>query len=78
MKPGANATCFTATQLISVDRVEFSWHARFPIFGPLALSVLDEYASGDGQLSVWLLGAPLKLRRDGETTAGEVLRHLVT
>jgi hypothetical protein len=76
MKPGGRSMPFTATQLISVEHVEFRWQARFPIVGPLALTVVDEYADDSGRLDVRLLGVPLQRRRDGETVAGEALRYL--
>jgi len=49
-KKGGRPLRFTATQRIAVERVEFSWRARFPILGPLALDVIDEYVDGDGRL----------------------------
>ena len=76
LKPGGRATRFAATQSFAIERVAFWWRARFPIIGPLGLSVLDEYADGDGQLAVRLLGVPLQRQRDPETVRGEALRYL--
>ena len=75
-KPGARAMGFTATQFFAVDRIGFSWQARFPVLGPLGLRVVDDYADGDGVLEVRLLGLPLQRQRGPETTAGEALRYL--
>jgi hypothetical protein len=75
-KPDGRAMRFTANQFVAVERVAFSWRARFPLLGPLALRVLDEYANGDGKLEVRLLGLPLQRQRGAETTAGEGLRYL--
>ena len=53
-------TPFRATEDFSIDRGAFSWRARFPIVGPLAVSVVDEFADGNGRLCVSLFGIPLK------------------
>jgi hypothetical protein len=37
-KPGARRMRFEATEDFAVDRVAFSWRARFPIVGRLALT----------------------------------------
>jgi hypothetical protein len=76
LKPGARGMRFTATQFFAVERVAFSWQARFPLLGSLALSVVDEYADGDGRLEVRLFGLPLQRQRGPETVAGEALRYL--
>jgi hypothetical protein len=76
LKPGARGRRFTATQCFAVERVAFSWQARFPLLGSLALSVVDEYADGDGRLEVSLFGLPLQRQRGPETVAGEALRYL--
>jgi hypothetical protein len=75
-KPGARPMPFTATEDFAVDRVAFSWRARFRIAGPIAMTVVDEYADGDGQLRVSLLGIPLQTQRGPETTIGEAMRYL--
>ena len=75
-KPGARAMPFRATEDFAVDRVAFSWRARFPILGPLALAVLDEFSNGDGQLRVSLLGVPLQTEKGPETAVGEAMRYL--
>ena len=76
LKPGGRAMRFAATQSFATERVAFCWRARFPIAGPIALSVIDEYADEDGQLAVRLLGVPLQRQRGPETVAGEALRYL--
>jgi hypothetical protein len=75
-KPGGRAIAFTALQSLAVERVAFSWHARFPLLGPLALRVVDDYADGDGKLEIRVLGIPVQRQRGPETTAGEALRYL--
>jgi hypothetical protein len=75
-EPGAKAQRFTATEEFAVDRVEFSWRARFPIVGPVALHVTDAYREGDAQLSVRLLGFPLVRARGPEIAIGQALRYL--
>lgn len=76
LKPGARAKSFTAVQHLTVDRIAFSWKARFPLVGPLALSVVDGYDSGGGALTVSLFGLPLQRQRGLETTRGAALRYL--
>jgi hypothetical protein len=56
--------------------VAFTWRARFPIAGPLALTVTDELAGGAGRLRVSLLGIPLQTQRGPETSVGEAMRYL--
>ena len=75
-KPGGRELRFTAEQRIAVDRVAFSWRARFPLLGPLALEVVDGYADGAGQLVVRVLGMPVQRQGGPETTSGEALRYL--
>ena len=75
-KPGARALRFEAVQDFAVDRVGFSWRARFPIVGPLAMTVVDEFAAGEGRLRVSLLGLPLQTQRGPETDVGEAMRYL--
>jgi hypothetical protein len=48
LKPGARALSFTAVQHLAVDRVAFSWKARFSLLGPLGLRVVDDYDAGAG------------------------------
>ena len=75
-KPGGRAVRFQASEDFAVDRVAFSWRARFPIVGPLGLTVVDEYAEGDGQLRVSLLGIPLQTLKGPEMAVGEAMRYL--
>lgn len=74
--PGAKPQPFTATEDFAVDRVEFSWRARFPIVRPVALHIVDEYRDGSGRLTVRLLGCPLVRARGPEVAIGEALRYL--
>ena len=69
-------TTFQATEDFVVDRVAFSWRARFPIVGPLAVTVVDEFADGIGRLRLSLLGIPLKTMKGPETNVGEAMRYL--
>ena len=75
-KPGGRALRFSATEVFAVDRVEFSWRARFPIVPPLVLTVTDEYRDGRGTLDVRLLSRRLSSRRGTELDVGEALRYL--
>jgi hypothetical protein len=65
-----------ATEDFAVDRVAFSWRARFPIVGPLAMTVVDGFANGAGQLRVSLFGIPLQTQKGPETNVGEAMRYL--
>jgi hypothetical protein len=76
LKPGARALSFTAVQHLAVDRVAFSWEARFPLLGPLALRVVDDYDAGAGALTVSFFGLPFQRQRGPETTRAEALRYL--
>jgi len=75
-RPGGRVTPFQATQDFSIDRVAFAWRARFPIVGPLAVTVVDEFADGNGRLCVSLFGIPLKTMKGPETDVGEAMRYL--
>jgi len=75
-RPGGRVTPFRATQDFSVDRVAFSWRARFPIVGPLAVTVVDEFSDGNGRLCVSLFGVPFKTMKGPETDVGEAMRYL--
>jgi hypothetical protein len=75
-KPGGRALRFTASQRFAVDRVAFSWRARFPVVGPLALEVVDDYDRGEGKLEVRLFRVPVQRQRGRETVIGEALRYL--
>ena len=75
-KPGARAMRFEATEDFAVDRVAFVWRARFPIIGPLAMTVVDSFADGAGQLRVSLLGIPVQTQEGPETDLGEAMRYL--
>jgi hypothetical protein len=75
-KRGARAMAFEATEDFAVDRVAFSWRARFPIVGPLAMTVVDGFGGGTGELRVSLLGIPLQTQKGAETNVGEAMRYL--
>ncbi len=75
-RPGGRVTSFRATEDFAVGCVAFSWRARFPIVGPLALTVVDEFADGIGRLRLFLLGIPLRTMTGTETNVGEAMRYL--
>jgi hypothetical protein len=75
-KPGGRALRFTASQRFAVDRVAFSWRARFPAVGPLALEVVDDYDRGEGKLELRLFRVPVQRQRGRETVIGEAMRYL--
>jgi hypothetical protein len=74
-KPGARPMHFEATEDFAVDRVAFTWRARFPIVEPLAMTVVDEFADGEGRLRVSLFG-PMQTQIGPETNLGEAMRYL--
>ena len=74
--PTARTLRFTATQSIAVERIAFSWRATFPIAGPLAMTVADEFSGDEGKLVVRLLGFPLSRQTGPEVSTGEALRYL--
>jgi len=67
---------FTAEQEMSVERVEFSWRARFPILPLITLHVHDWYRAAEGGLEVRVLGLPLGRMRGGDISKGEAMRYL--
>jgi hypothetical protein len=73
---GERPMAFRATEDFAVDRVGFSWRARFPIVGPLAMTVVDGFADGAGKLRVSLFGIPLQTQAGPETNVGEAMRYL--
>lgn len=75
-KRGGRVLAFHATEDFAVERVAFSWRARFPIAGPLSMTVVDAFADGTGQLRVSLLGIPLQTQTGPETDVGEAMRYL--
>jgi len=75
-KPGGRPMRFSAVQHFAVNRVAFSWRARFPLVGPVAIRVVDEYADGDGKLEVRALGLPMQRQSGPEIITGEALRYL--
>lgn len=76
MKPGARGRRFTATEHFEIDRVAFSWRARFPVLGPLALEVVDGYDAGLGLLELRVLGLRVSRRAGPELGPGESQRYL--
>ena len=75
-KRAGRAMPFQATENFDVERVAFSWRARFPMIGPLKMTVVDEFGEGTGQLRVSLLGIPLQTQTGPELNVGEAMRYL--
>ena len=75
-KPGGRAMRFTAVQRFAVERIGFSWQARFPVAGPLALRIVDEYVDGEGRLEGRLLGVPVLRQAGPEAATAQALRYL--
>lgn len=75
-KPGGRPLRFTAVEEFAVEEVAFSWRARFPVVGPLAITVIDDYGAGEGKLEARVLGFPIQRQRGRETVIGEALRYL--
>jgi len=75
LKPG-RWTQFEAEQEFSVQRVEFSWRARFPLAPLVALHVRDWYHAGEGALEVRLWHLPIKRLRGDAVAKGEAIRYL--
>ncbi len=75
-RPNARAMRFTATERFAVDRVAFSWEARFRIAPLLSLNVRDGYAHGRGMLNVRVLGFSLQTRSGPNIDLGEAYRYL--
>ncbi|MGI9658892.1 MAG: DUF6544 family protein [Gaiellaceae bacterium] len=75
-KPGGRGMSFTATEALQIGTVAFSWRARFPLLGPLAINVTDEYSHGEGKLEARLLGLRVMRQQGKETDLGEALRYL--
>jgi hypothetical protein len=75
LKPGRWLP-FTAEQEASIERVEFSWQARFPVAPLVKLRVEDWFRAGEGALVVRLFGLPLKRTQGAEVTRGEAMRYL--
>ena len=76
LKPGGRAMPFTAVERFRVDRVAFSWRARFPILRLLSMRVVDRYAAGEGLLEARLLGVPVMRSSDRAAAEGEAMRYL--
>lgn len=73
---GARAMRFAAVEEFAVDRVAFRWRARFPVAGPVAIRVVDEYAAGRGRLEARIFGVPVMRQAGRATVVGEALRYL--
>ena len=71
-RPGGRAMRFSAVQELAVDRIAFSWRARFP----LAIRVFDGCSGGRGKLEARVLGVPVMRQSGPDIAAGEALRYL--
>ena len=74
-KPGARAGRFTAREDLVIDRVSFVWRAKFPMFGPISLRVIDSYEEESGLLEVRLGRLPLQRKRGPELSRGQAFRY---
>lgn len=75
-KPGARAMRFVASERFAVDRVAFSWEARFPLAPLVSLRVVDGYADGAGSLKVRAVGIPVQTQSGHDVDVGEAFRYL--
>lgn len=75
-KPGGRAMGFAAVQRFAVERIAFSWQARFPVVGPLAIRIVDDYADGEGKLEGRMLGVPVLRQAGAEAATAQALRYL--
>jgi len=76
LKPG-RWTSFVATQEGAVERVEFSWRARFRVAPLISMKVVDWYRAGGGGLTARLWGLIPMMRGGGpEFAKGEAMRYL--
>jgi hypothetical protein len=67
---------FQAEQDVSVESVEFSSRARFPIAPLVRIRVHDWYRAGEGGLEVRVLGFPVKRFLGPQVARGEAMRYL--
>jgi Family of unknown function (DUF6544) len=63
---------FTATEHFEVERVAFSWRARFPV----GLRVVDAYDRGRGLLELRVFGVRVQRQQGPEIAVGEAMRYL--
>ena len=75
LKPGRWSR-FEASQEARVDRVQFSWRARFALAPLLSIRVQDWYRDGDGALEARLLGIRVAQSAGAETARSEAMRYL--
>jgi hypothetical protein len=76
LRPGGRARRFRATEEFAIDRVAFSWRARFPMLGPIRLGVTDSYGAGEGGIEIRFLGLPVRRNRGPELAQAQALRYL--
>jgi hypothetical protein len=76
MRPGGRAVPFTATEHFEIERVAFSWLARFPVLGPIGFQVVDGYDADRGLLELRLFGVRVRRQAGPELALGEALRYL--
>lgn len=75
-KPGGNPLPFTAVEEFAVEKVSFSWRARFSVLPLVSMRVLDGYARGEGRLEARLFGVPVIRSCGPEMAEGEAIRYL--
>lgn len=72
LKPGGHALRFTAVEELAVDRVTFTWRARFR----LGLRTIDSYTDGEGALEARILGLRVMRQHGPDLSLGEAMRYL--
>lgn len=75
LKPGRWLS-FEALQETSLERVAFSWRARFPVARLVPVGVHDWYRNGEGGLEVRVFGLPMQRLSGPDIARGEAMRYL--
>ena len=76
MKPGEPRQAFTATEHFEIDRVAFSWRARFPVLGPRRWRWSTDTTRGRGLLELRVSAYACRARQAPELGQGESQRYL--
>jgi hypothetical protein len=76
VRPGVRCRPFTASEHFAIERVAFSWRARFPVVGRIAFDVVDAYDEGQGLLELRALGLRVSRQSGPELAFGESQRYL--
>lgn len=77
LKPGGRRLPFAAEQEMKVEKVEFSWNARFRMAPLVSLRIRDWYRDGNGGLDGRLFDRIPIFRAGGiDVSRGEAMRYL--